>query len=170
MADSEGKSYQWDVNRVEAVFAELPNARYVLVENMDVGALKAYAKKRKIDLTGVTEKKELRERVEYAKHEECGICMGEFREGQWVKTTWCGHQFHWACLGEAMLQKASTATKPRTGPVTCPYCATDLKKPLPPAKAGSKRPLPPDDRDNPFMEHFFKNLQENMRERNRRRE
>ena len=167
MGDSEGKSYQWDVNRVEAVFAALPNARYVLVENMDVGALKAYAKKRKIDLTGVTEKTELRARVGYAKHDECGICMGEFREGQWVKTTWCGHQFHWACLGEAVLQKASTATKPRTGPITCPYCATDLKKPLPPPKAGSKRSAP--DEDNSFLKQVVENLQANMRERNRRR-
>ena len=164
MGDSEGKSYQWDVNRVEAVFAELPNERYVLVKDMDVGALKAYAKKRKIDLTGITEKKELQDRVEYAKHDECGICMDAFREGQWVKTTWCGHQFHWACLGEAVLQKASTATKPRTGPVTCPYCATDLKKPRPPAKAGSKRPAADDD-DNPFLKEFLAN----MRERNRRR-
>lgn len=135
-SSSEGKQYQWDVNRVEAMFAALPNERYVLVEGMDTGSLKAFAKKRKLDLRGVTEKTELRKLVEGAKHDECGICWGEFREGQWVKTTWCGHQFHWACLGEAMLQKASTAEKPRNMPVTCPYCATDLNKP-PPARPKS---------------------------------
>ena len=134
--DSEGKNYQWDVNRVEAIFAALPCEKHVLAENMDVSALKAYAKKRNIDVKGVCEKADLVARVQYAKHDECGICIGPFLEHQWIKTTWCGHQFHWACLGEACLAKASTASAPRTQPITCPYCAKDLKK-APPPSAGT---------------------------------
>ena len=136
---TEGKNYQPDVNRVEAIFAALPCEKYVLAENMDVSALKAYAKKRNIDVTGVCEKADLVARVQYAKHDECGICIGPFLEHQWIKTTWCGHQFHWACLGEACLAKASTASAPRTQPITCPYCAKDLKKAPPPSAGTHKR-------------------------------
>lgn len=138
-ANTEGKHYQPDVNRVEAIFAALPCEKHVLVEHMDISALKAYAKKRNIDVTGVCEKADLVARVQYAKHDECGICIGPFLENQWIKTTWCGHQFHWACLGEACLAKASTASAPRTQPITCPYCAKDLKKAPPPSTESNKR-------------------------------
>jgi hypothetical protein len=138
-ADSEGKNYQWDVNRVEAIFAALPCEKHVLAENMDVSALKAYAKKRNIDVKGTCEKADLVARVQYAKHDECGICLAPFLEHQWIKTTWCGHQFHWACLGEACLTRASTASAPRTRPITCPYCAKDLKKLAPSPSTGSHK-------------------------------
>ena len=130
MADSEGKKYQRDVNRVEAIFAALPNERYVNVDDMDTTALKAFAKKRKLDLSGISEKTELQTLVAEAKNDECGICMELFREREWVKTTWCGHQFHWRCLGEAVLARASTAERARTSPITCPLCLADLKKSL----------------------------------------
>ena len=128
-ADSEGKLYQHDVNRVEAIFAALPNERYVNVDGMDTTALKAFAKKRKLSLSGISEKTELQVLVAEAKHNECGLCLEPFCEREWVKTTWCGHQFHWRCLGEAVLARASTAERARTGPVTCPLCLADLKKP-----------------------------------------
>ena len=129
-ADSEGKKYQHDVNRVEAIFATLPNERYVNVDGMDTTALKAFAKKRKLNLSGISEKTELQALVAEAKHDECGLCLESFCEREWVKTTWCGHQFHWRCLGEAVLARASTAEKARTGPITCPLCLADLKKPI----------------------------------------
>ena len=135
--NSESRDYQWDVNRVEAIFAALPNEKHVLVENMNVSALKAYAKKRNIDVKSICEKADLVARVQYAKHDECGICLAPFLEHQWIKTTWCGHQFHWACLGEACLTRASTASAPRTRPITCPYCAKDLKKLVPPPSTGT---------------------------------
>ena len=144
-------AHSTDVDRVEDVFCKLPTKRRVDVENMDTGELKAFARMRKLDLSAITEKSELQALVRGAKHEECGICMDALRAGQWVKTTWCGHEFHWACLGEAMLAKASTAENPRKQPVTCPYCATDLKRPpKPEPKTGHKRA-----RHGDLFAHFF---------------
>tara|TARA_X000000368_G_C22979592_1_gene689286 strand:+ start:561 stop:1121 length:561 start_codon:yes stop_codon:yes gene_type:complete len=167
-ADSEGKKYQHDVNRVEAIFAALPNERYVNVDGMDTTALKAFAKKRKLDLSGISEKTELQTLVSEAKHDECGICMEPFLERQWVKTTWCGHQFHWHCLGEAVLARASTATKPRTGPLTCPICLSDLKKPLENGAATSSSSSSSEKIDPQQALKEWKESLENLRRQNHR--
>ena len=101
--NTEGKYYQSDVNRVEhASPCESTCSRTW------TSALKAYAKKRNIDVTGV-QKADLVARVQY-EHDECGICIGPFLEN---RINAVRHQFQ-GRLGEACLAKASTAMAPRT--------------------------------------------------------
>lgn len=121
-------SYVDDLTRVEAQFALLLTERYVPVSNMNVKECMEFCKKRKLDTTGITEKSELLEMVGGARPDECPICLLPLLENQWVKTTPCAHQFHWACLGEAVLAKAGTLEAPRTVPIACPLCRTDLRQ------------------------------------------
>jgi hypothetical protein len=121
-------SYVDDLTRVEAQFALLLTERYVPVSNMNVKECKEFCKKRKLDTKGITEKSELIEMVRGARPDECPICLLPLLKNQWVKTTPCAHQFHWACLGEAVLARAGTLEAPRTVPIACPLCRADLRQ------------------------------------------
>jgi len=114
--------YDEDLCRVEAGFAVLLTGRYKTPSEMKTTELKSFCKKRKLNLSGISEKSELVQLVTDSWADECPICLAEFKEGEFTKQTFCGHVFHWSCLGEAVLAKASTVDAPRTGPIECPVC------------------------------------------------
>jgi len=122
-------SHASDLYRVEALFAMLPTTRHVPAEHLGASACLAFAKKRKLNVSGINEIDSLRSVVKDAKEETCAICLVDFQARQWVKSTHCGHNFHWQCLGELVLAKASTAECPRKAELQCPTCRTDLKPP-----------------------------------------
>tara|TARA_Y100000768_G_scaffold387790_1_gene380296 strand:- start:226 stop:750 length:525 start_codon:yes stop_codon:yes gene_type:complete len=155
-------SYVDDLTRVEAQFALLLTERYVPVSNMNVKECKEFCKKRKLDTTGITEKSELVEMVRGARPDECSICLLPLLKNQWVKTTPCAHQFHWACLGEAVLARAGTPEAPRTVPIACPLCRADLRQ-LP--KKTTTAPQAGADAGNRYYNELYERVRRNSEAR-----
>ena len=118
-----------DIFRVQLIVANLDTIQHLKPEKMSIAELVAFAKKRSLDLTNAIERTDILSLVEGARHDSCPLCMEEFKEGQWIKETNCGHHFHIGCLQEAAVAKASTKDHVRTQELACPLCRQRMWNP-----------------------------------------
>ena len=51
----------------------------------------------------------------------CCVCLGEFADGEELRTLPCGHAFHASCIDEWLLGKGRELRNPRELP-SCPMC------------------------------------------------
>lgn len=118
------KAFEHDFERVEAILCNIKTFPFQATDSMSVKELKQDAKRRKIDISSMTEKKELVDAIRSANDEDCSICLQSFVEKEWIKQFPCGHSFHLSCTYDTMLTKARTGSR-REG-VRCPACRQEV--------------------------------------------
>jgi len=122
------------VSEIADVVRKVPAEEFVPEEDVRTGACSVARMKRMLVNRGAPdaaerciEKDDLAREVEKARNfnQECPICAEEYAEGDVLRVTHCGHEFHLHCF-DKWIYTFSTDSRPATHP-TCPLCKGSIQ-------------------------------------------
>ena len=114
-----------DYQRIELLVCNLETITIKPASEMTVKELKEHAKKRRVNIEGITEKEELVKVIGNIVDDECPICLQSMIGGEWVKRLSCGHLMHLTCAYTTFMEKGRDGK--RTEALHCPLCRMDIR-------------------------------------------